>query len=341
MKPGSSVLMESVKVSIVIPIYNVERYLERCLDSIATQSYPDLEVIMVDDGSTDGSAEIARRYEQKYAHFRLIQQENRFQGGARNTGIAAATGDYIAMPDSDDWVHPDYVRRLVETAIKYDADVVECNGVMVWESGARKNRRYHIDTERVIEEAGKTAYLKSSSFVVWNKLFRRTLIEHELFHEYMTKQDYAWTPIVVDKADRIVQIPDVLYYYLWRPGSATNRFKYNFDLKKAQEILESDKTFWERRKDVLRFLYVRNVMGDLIWPLSLEREHWPTVSLMMRSARDRYPDLEKELPALGCTRSMWGKMVLHDKLGCAYIYAHIYQFFLSTARKMMRIFRQI
>ena len=333
--------MESVKVSIVVPIYNVERYLERCLDSIATQSYPDLEVIMVDDGSTDGSAEIARRYEQKYAHFRLIQQENRGLGGARNTGVAAATGDYIAMPDSDDWVHPDYVARLVETAIKYDADVVECNGVMVWESGARKNRRYHIDTERVIEEAGKTAYLKSSSFVVWNKLFRRTLIEHELFHEYMTKQDYAWTPVVIDKAGRIVQIPDVLYYYLWRSDSATNRFKYNFDLKKAQEILESDHTFCEKRKDVLRFYFVRNVMGDLIWPLSLERDKWPTASSMIRLAKDRYPDLEKELPALGCTRSMWGKMVLHDKLGCAYVYAHIYQFFLSTARKMMRIFRQI
>lgn len=333
--------MESVKVSIVVPIYNVERYLERCLDSIATQSYPDLEVIMVDDGSTDGSAEIARQYEQKYSHFRLIQQENRGLGGARNTGICEATGDYIAMPDSDDWVHPDYVARLVETAIKYDADVVECNGVMVWESGARKNRRYHIDTERVIEEAGKTAYLKSSSFAVWNKLFRRTLIDHMPFHDHMTKQDYAWTPLVVDKADRLVQIPDVLYYYLWRPDSATNRFKYNFDLKKAQEILESDKTLWEKRRDVLQFYFVRNVMGDLIWPLSLEREHWPTVSSMIRSAKDRYPDLEKELPVLRSSRFLWGKMVLHDKLGCAYIYAHIYQFFLSTARKMMRTFRQI
>lgn len=333
--------MMSVKVSIVVPIYNVEKYLERCLDSMATQSYPNIEVIMVDDGSTDASAEIARRYEQKYSNFRLIQQENRGLGGARNTGICEASGDYIAMPDSDDWVHPDYIKRLVETATGYDADVVECNGVMVWENGAKKNRRYHIDAERVIEEGGKTEYLKSSSFVVWNKLFKRTLIDHVPFHEHMTKQDYAWTPIVVDKADRIVQIPDVLYYYFWRSGSATNRFKYNFDLKKAQEILESDQSFRERRKDVLQFYFVRNIMGDLIWPLSLERKNRETVSVIMRSARDRYPSLEKELPVLGSTRSLWGKMVLHDRLGSAYVYSRVYQFFLSTARKVMRAFRQI
>ena len=161
------------------------------------------------------------------------------------------------------------------------------------------------------------------------------------FHEHMTKQDYAWTPIVVDKADRIVQIPDVLYYYFWRSGSATNRFKYNFDLKKAQEILESDQSFRERRKDVLQFYFVRNIMGDLIWPLSLERKNRETVSLIMRSARDRYPSLEKDLPVLGSTRSLWGKMVLHDRLDSAYVYSRVYQFFLSTARKVMRAFRQI
>lgn len=333
--------MESVKVSIIVPIYNVEAYLERCLDSIAKQSYPNIEVIMVDDGSTDTSAEIARRYEQRYTHFRLIQQENRGLGGARNTGICKATGDYIAMPDSDDWVHADYIYRLVETAIKYDADVVECNGVMVWENGAKKNRRYHISAERVIEEEAKTEYLKSSSFVVWNKLFKRTLIENVPFHEHMTKQDYAWTPIVVDKADRIVQIPDVLYYYFWRSGSATNRFKCNFDLKKAQEILESDKSFWERRKDVLQFYFVRNIMGDLIWPLSLRRENRETISMIIQSAKERFPDLEMELPALSRSRSIWGKMLVHEKLGRAYIYANVYQFFLSFARKVMRVFRQI
>ena len=333
--------MMSVKVSIVVPIYNVERYLERCLDSMATQSYPNIEVIMVDDGSTDASAEIARRYEQKYSNFRLIQQENRGLGGARNTGICEASGDYIAMPDSDDWVHPDYIKRLVETATGYDADVVECNGVMVWENGAKKKRRYHIYTERIVEDGVKTKYLKSSSFAVWNKLFRRTLIDHMPFHEHMTKQDYAWTPIVIDKADRIVQIPDVLYYYFWRSDSATNRFKCNFDLKKAQEILESDQSFRERRKDVLQFYFVRNIMGDLVWPLSLERKNRETVSSIMRSARDRYPDLEKELPALRSSRFLWGKMVLHGKLGNAYVYAHIYQLFLSIARKILRILRQI
>ena len=122
-------------VSIVIPVYKVEKYLERCLDSIVAQIYRPLEVILVNDGSPDGCGDIIRRYEAQWPIFQSIWQQNSGLGAARNVGIARATGKYLALVDSDDYVEPDFISDLVYAAEKNRADIVVCNFILSTQTG--------------------------------------------------------------------------------------------------------------------------------------------------------------------------------------------------------------
>lgn len=119
-------------VSVVVPVYNVETYLEKCIDSIIHQDYENVEIILVDDGSTDRSGEICDRYSQQYNNVTTIHQNNMGLSGARNTGTANANGDYIAYVDSDDWVSLDYISYQIKLAEKYNADIVAVKQLSVW-----------------------------------------------------------------------------------------------------------------------------------------------------------------------------------------------------------------
>ena len=114
----------SVKVSVVVPIYRVEEFLQTCIDSLLAQTLDSMELILVDDGSPDRCGEIADRYAEMYSNVQVIHQENKGLGPARNRGMAAATGEYIGFVDSDDWVKPEMYQRLYEAAIRNNADIV-------------------------------------------------------------------------------------------------------------------------------------------------------------------------------------------------------------------------
>ena len=115
---------ETAKISVIVPIYRVEKYLEKCIDSLLAQTLEDMELVLVDDGSPDRSGQIADRYAAIYSNIKVIHQKNAGLGPARNSGIAAATGAYVGFVDADDWVRPDMYRRLYETAKQHDADIV-------------------------------------------------------------------------------------------------------------------------------------------------------------------------------------------------------------------------
>lgn len=333
--------MNDVKVSVIIPIYNVEKYLARCLTSVASQSYTNIEVIMVDDGSSDNSAKIAQSYVENYSHFKLIKQSNLGLGGARNTGIKNATGDYVAMPDSDDWLHKDYIKILVEGALKHEADVVECNGIQIWENGTTKKRFNHIYKNMIIADSEREEYLKKCSYVVWNKLFKKSIVNERQFHEHMTKQDYAWTPFILAKAKIILQINNVLYFYFWRDNSATNLKRVNFDILKAQTILESDEDFKSKYHSVLQYYYVRNILGTLLWSLSLSYSSKSMISTLIKSGKIKYPQLSEDLSLLGTFKAIWGKMILNDYFFLAHIYSRIYQKMIDFGRIILNLFRII
>jgi len=314
-------------VSIIVPIYNVEKFLRKCLDSIVRQTYHNIEVVMVDDGSTDNSASIAKEYVDLYDNFKLIRQDNLGLGGARNSGIENSLGEYLLFPDSDDWLHESYVKRLIDKAILSNADVVECNSIQVWSNGRKRNRAYNHKVGKEISASEKEEYLRTVSYVVWNKIFKRSIIGNTRFPEHMTKQDYAWTPIILCRANKIVTVTDILYYYLWRSDSATNSSKANFNLLKAQDILSKSIELTSKHPDLLSVYFVRNIVGSLIWGLIDERSNFDKIEEILNDAELTYPCWGRWVKRkyVGKRKVFWAKLIYKRQYFFARLYVLIYR----------------
>ena len=312
-------------VSIVIPVYNVQRYILKCLESITAQTYQNLEVLIVDDGSTDNSSTIINEYILGKSNYIYIRQDNLGLGGARNTGIANSHGEFILFPDSDDWLHEDYVKKLVETAIETGADIVECNSTQVWENGDTRNRTYNNTESRTIDDGSKEQYLETVSYVVWNKIFRREIIGETRFPEHMSKQDYAWTPIIVARAKKIVTITDSLYYYLWRSDSATNAIKINYNLLKAQNILSESDELNSKFPNLLSVYFVRNIMGSLIWSMLSDKSNYEKITEILDDADIKYPNWTTYITEknIGARKVLWAKLVAKRYFFAARLYVLI------------------
>ena len=214
-------------VSIVVPAYKVEEYLPRCLDSILAQTYHRLEIIVVNDGSPDRCGDIMRDYAARDARFRLIFQDNAGLGAARNVGIAAASGEYVCMIDSDDYVRPDYVSRMVRLARRRDADIVICNFFVELPSGVKIP--FPLMTARrnlTGEQAGQRALdlLTIPSFA-WNKLYRRELFTAAgITFPSIYYEDIATVARVLAGARRVAITHKPLYHYCFRSTGITGNF---------------------------------------------------------------------------------------------------------------------
>ena len=212
-----------VCVSVVVPIYNTAAYLTECLSSIASQSFPDFEVWMIDDGSTDQSGEIAQAFAEQDSRFHLIHQENRGLSGARNAGILMCSGEYLSFVDSDDRVDSNYLLRLYETAEKEKADIVCCNFSQYFPRSGRLKRCLIQKPAGIYDGISATRSLVHDVLLrsyVWNKLWRRRLFtDHNIRFLSMRYEDMVIGPQLFSFASRVVVIPDVLYYYTQRWGS--------------------------------------------------------------------------------------------------------------------------
>lgn len=211
-----------VKVSIIIPVYKVEWYIDNCLRFILSQTLQDIEIILVDDGSPDNCGKICDDYAKKDSRVKVIHQENGRQGKARNNGALIATGEYIGFVDSDDWISPSMYEELYNKAKKTDADIVMCDYSrcrFVGDKGGRKSRIDKVFLEREVFDVGCLAYppSKKSFFsvaVCWNKIFKRDFyLKNIKFPENMIFED---TPVMFDafmKAKRIAVVDKKLYCY--------------------------------------------------------------------------------------------------------------------------------
>ena len=170
------------KISVIIPVYNVEAYLERCLNTVCGQSYKNLEIILVDDGSTDNCLQICEEFAERDDRIKVIHQSNQGVSAARNTGLDAATGDYIAFVDSDDYIHPEMYERLYSLLKKHDADMSACFSRGCWDSNYAEPPRDDIEIS-VYDKVGaiKTVFdpkyeINGTGVVVTNKLYKKRFI---------------------------------------------------------------------------------------------------------------------------------------------------------------------
>lgn len=209
--------MEHATVSVIVPVYHVKPYLNSCLDSILAQTYENLQIILVDDGSTDGSGSICDQYAARDPRIRVIHQENLGVSAARNAGLAAATGTWIGWVDSDDWIEPEMFARLLEGATQENADIALCGRYQEY-----PDRRvpFGPKSEAVLTgSAGLLSLLEETQMdnALYDKLYRRELFDGIRFPEGRTYEDLAVLYRVFEKADRILCLTQPLYHYRQRP----------------------------------------------------------------------------------------------------------------------------
>ena len=259
-------------ISVIIPVYNVEQHLEKCLDSIVKQTFRDMEIICVNDGSTDKCAEILEKFAAQDKRFKVITQQNQGLSAARNNGLAIATAKHIAYVDSDDFVHPKFLETLYKAAIENDADIAGCNFCKI----------YNEDTLPDLAEVQSKKYQPALNvlmnrrnfihFNVWNKLYKQELINDIPFINGIYFEDWVYNCCVFAKAHNFVWINEKLYGYRISDNSI---MRSNFNRKKLDDYVTGihcvRKFYKEKYPD--------------LWPLVRETRIARTVKMMMNSAR--------------------------------------------------------
>lgn len=225
--------MNKCKLSIIVPVYGVEKYIDKCLNSLVKQSLKEIEVIVVNDGTKDNSQKIIDKYVKKYPDkIKSYIKENGGQGSARNYGLKKATGEYIGYVDSDDFVEKDMYKKLYNKAKENNYDIVVCGNYNVSEDYQNKNidtfiNNYNTDLEKIF--FGKMA--------VWNKIYKRDiLIKNKLeFKEKVWYEDLAFSLKAIMNSNTFAFIDEPLYDYLIREGSTMN----NSNVQRNLEILDA------------------------------------------------------------------------------------------------------
>ena len=209
-------------ISVIVPVYKVEKYLNKCVESIVNQTYKNLEIILVDDGSPDNCPAMCDSWAEKDARIKVVHKPNGGLSDARNAGMAVATGEYIAFVDSDDWVDVDMYCRLYDAIKNEDADIATCGARRVWEDGQSPRELRAVNIDCVLErEKAVEAFITSNGLVqtVWNKLYRRNMVANILFRKGTLYEDEFWTWQAFVKAKRIVTLKESFYNYLQRSDS--------------------------------------------------------------------------------------------------------------------------
>ena len=218
--------MEKLKVSIIIPIYNAEKYLEKCLDSVVGQTYANLEIIMIDDGSTDSSYSICQCYAEHDDRIKLIHQKNAGISAVRNKGLELSTGDYIFFIDSDDWIDADTISVLVDIAIKEDADMVASHYVMRATDSTVGDNSNHDYVEYTARDFVYMMTKPAGVFCFpWSRLIRRSLFPADPFPVGMIFEDLLTMPGIVWNANKVIFVSSRFYYYRYtKTGLSHGKF---------------------------------------------------------------------------------------------------------------------
>ncbi|MCI8377482.1 MAG: glycosyltransferase [Lachnospiraceae bacterium] len=229
------------KVSIIVPVYNVEKYLRKCLDSLVNQTMQDIEIILVNDASPDGSDVIMREYQQNYPKIIkcIFLKENVRLGGARNRGLEIATGDYVTFVDSDDWIDLDYIEKLYRKAADTGCDIVYADYMMVSETGKEPRAVIYPQLCGKLDEAKRKINLLSTGIWAWACIVRRGLIlENGLFfREKMMYEDMAVCPLYTYYAEHIEQVENTYYYYYQREDSITHNIDAEYQKDEAKALI--------------------------------------------------------------------------------------------------------
>ena len=232
-----------MKVSVIIPVYNVEKYLRRCLDSVVNQTYKDVEVILVNDGSPDNSKEICEEYVAKYSNIQLINQKNAGLGAARNTGLQYITGDAVTFVDSDDWLELDAIEYYVASMKKSDADIVVTKMIRKKEYFSNEGTNGATIKEEVLnQEQFAKKYFKIDGNNIEDyacaKLYKREIAREVKYPVGLFAEDVPAAFGYIIRSQKIFYSTKVTYNYFFNDNSLTAKFTdKDFDLEKIWDLV--------------------------------------------------------------------------------------------------------
>lgn len=267
------------KVSVVIPVYNVEKYLDRCIDSVTNQTYADIEIILVDDGSTDGSRVICDKWAEKDSRIKVIHKANEGAGLARNTGLDASTGEYVFFIDSDDYIHPDTVKTCVSTARKDGSQLVLYARADIDKNGNISPKpilteKYLYRNSEVIEELLKSLYTHSKGFGlgVCGKMFKSETIRKSGVKFYSEREVFSEDALFLTEFFAFVSsasiVPEHFYLCVQHDDSLSKKLNREYQafndvfLKKALEVCNK-KGYSENVKNHLKARYQIYALGGM------------------------------------------------------------------------------
>ena len=243
------------KVSLIIPVYNVENYIEKCLDSVINQTLKDMEIIIVNDGSKDSSKQKVEKYLKKYPTIKYLEKENGGLSDARNYGLPYATGEYVAFLDSDDYVEKTMYEEMYNLGKKENADMVECDFVWEYPNKKREDIGDIYNTKKEMIEKGHV--------VAWNKLIKREILEKTniKFPVGLRYEDMEFFYKLVPYINKVSFVKKCMVHYVQREDSIANT--QNSRTKEVFKILDNvisyykEKNLYDEYKEELEYIYVR------------------------------------------------------------------------------------
>lgn len=234
--------MKMPLISVIVPVYNKEYCIRRCLDSIINQTYQNIEILIIDDGSTDASSKICKKYQEEYENVVFESKQNGGVGSARNYALNKIKGKYITYVDSDDYLHEEYLTELYMCLQKNDADICQCNFFYVKNNKISVPQKKGRNVYRIyssIQAIKSMWYEREIKIAPWGKLYKREVWEGIRFRENYFLEDYVTTYKVFLKAKKIVYLNKELYFYCFEANSQTKGFspdKYE-GIEIAQEMI--------------------------------------------------------------------------------------------------------
>ena len=286
-------------ITVAIAVYNVAKYLEKCIESVLEQTYDDYEVIIVDDGSTDGSEKIADRYAKLNPKIEVIHKVNGGLSSVRQESIKKAKGDYILMIDGDDYILPCMLERMYKYLVKYNADIVVCGYFTNEISSTEKST-----SKKEVKLMEKSEFMPLILFdeiqaMVWNKLIKKSCLKDVVFPDKMIAQDIGTMHYIFDKAEKILLIDDKLYVYRddcsINPNNTTNgnakavRSSYHRAIHFENRLIFADENYPECSDNIL------NIMARFYIASYLKASYYHTSEEEKENARNKLIFYKKRL----------------------------------------------
>lgn len=258
-------------ISVIVPTYNDEAYIGKCIESIIGQTYRDFELIVVNDGSTDNTLKIAESYQGRLPRYKVLSQENQGSGTARNHGLEQATGEYIVFVDADDWLEPAALEILINKEEQTSCDYIIAGGIVNEEGKITRpsNKAFYCDDPNGIPKQLLELYLRGNTYAPWAKLFKRSIIEANniRFPNLRRSQDIVFNDIYMRYIHSVMLCSEAIYNFRINPTIVKDKFSRrnaDFIIRAELSRIEVNKVLYNSFIDTMTALHYKLSDNDLI-----------------------------------------------------------------------------